>query len=440
MSVAVLTPPAPTKPRQGDSDTATYELLATPPPTGGGGLRLLQTIPSALQALQANKGRSLLTALGIIIGVAAVIAVVALGQGSQASVTSQLQGLGTDQITISPGSTRTGGVSGGAGSVSTLTSSDADGLIADVAGIKAVSPTVQTSVQVIAGNKNWSTRVTGVTSSYQEIQSWQMAQGAFFTDQDNQTARSVAVIGQTVLTNLFADPSSAIGQTIQVRNVPFTIVGVLAAKGSSVGGDQDDTILVPLQTAQIRLLGTKTVNSIIVQASDASQLTALQTAVEEEMRVLHKLNAKADDFSIRNNADLVSRVGSVSQTLTLLLGSVAFISLIVGGVGIMNIMLVSVTERTREIGIRLAIGAQPGDIQAQFMVEALILSLLGGLIGITIGDGLALLLPRFGWATSLSPEAGLAAFGFSALIGVFFGFYPAQKASRLDPIEALRYQ
>ena len=407
-----------------------YALLATAPPMQHKGMRLGQTIPSALQALRANKGRSLLTALGIIIGVAAVIIVVALGQGATAAVSSQLQSLGTDQLTISPGSTTTGGVSGGAGSVSTLTSADATALQQDVQGIKAISPVVQTNAQVIAGGKNWSTRITGVLPAYQQIQSWTLSKGTFFSQADDDAYLNVAVIGQTVATNLFPDGQDPVGQTIQVRSTPFTVIGVLASKGSSGFQDQDDTILVPLQTAQVRLLGSKTASSIVVQVADTSKMTQLQTAITAEMRVIHKLSSTAAaDFSIRNNADLVSRVSSVSDTMTYLLGGVAFVSLIVGGIGIMNIMLVSVTERTREIGIRAAIGAQPNDIMAQFLVEAMVISVIGGLIGMGIGVAVALLMPMLaGWATSLSWVAMAIAFGFSAFVGIFFGFYPARKA------------
>ena len=444
--MAVATPARPLAPSalavERTSEADPYALLATAPPMRRGGLRLVQTVPSAIQALRANKGRSLLTALGIIIGVAAVIVVVALGQGASASVASQLQSLGTDQLTIQPGSTRTGGVAGGAGTVTSLTAANADDLLQDVPSIKALSPVVQTNAQVIFGGNNWQTRVSGVRASYQGIQSWKLASGTFFTDQQDQQMDNVAVIGQTVATNLFPNGEDPVGQLIRVRNVPFTVIGVLASKGSSGFQDQDDTILVPLQTAQVRLTGSKNVNSIVVQAADPSRMSALQQEVEQDLRQLHQLRAtQPNDFSIRNNADLIQRAEGVTQTLTLLLGGVAVVSLVVGGIGIMNIMLVSVTERTREIGIRAAIGAEPSDILAQFLVEAVIVSLMGGLIGVTIGAAVSLLLPRFGgWATSLSPVAIGLAFGFSALIGIFFGIYPARKAARLDPIEALRFQ
>jgi putative ABC transport system permease protein len=418
-----------------------FALLAEVPPSRGGRLRILHTIPSALSALRANKARSLLTALGIIIGVAAVIAIVALGEGASASVASQLQGLGTDVLTITPGSTQSGGARSGAGNAVTLTAADATA-IAQVDGVGAASPVVSGTAQIVAGSQNWSTRVQAVAPSYQPIEDWTVADGSFFTDQDNTASDNVAVLGKTVADNLFPGGQSAVGQTIRVRNVPFKVIGVLASKGSGFGGDQDDTVMIPFQTGQVRLFGAGSINQIVLQVADANQMTTVQSKIDNLLRTRHKLQTgAASDFTIRNNNDIISRVSSVSSTMTVLLGGVAAVSLVVGGIGIMNIMLVSVTERTREIGIRLAIGAQPGDVLAQFLVEAVVLSVLGGVIGIALGAGSAVLLPVVAGLAAVVPwNAIVVAFGFSALIGVFFGIYPARRASQLDPIVALRYE
>jgi putative ABC transport system permease protein len=436
---AFQTPPAA---REQDDVTDPFALLAEVPEAGATGFRLFQTIPSALAALRANKGRSILTTLGIIIGVAAVIAIVALGEGASASVSSQLAGLGTNLLTIMPGSTRSGGAAGGAGSSVTLTAADADAISQNIQGLSGVSPVVSGSAQVIYGNQNWSTRVQAVTPAYLTINDWKIGSGSAFTDQDNTSANNVAVLGQTVVTNLFPNGQSPIGQLVRIRNVPFTVVGVLASKGSNGFQDQDDTIMIPFRTGQVRLFGATSINQIVVQVADSSQIDNVNSSMETLLRQRHKLQSyQSDDFSIRNNADIISRVSSVSDTLTMLLGGVAAVSLVVGGIGIMNIMLVSVTERTREIGIRLAIGAQPRDVLFQFLVEAVVLSILGGIIGILIGSGVALVLPIVaGWTTVLPWNAIALSFGVSAAIGMFFGIYPARKASQLDPIVALRYE
>jgi putative ABC transport system permease protein len=421
-----------------------FGLLAQVPPQGRGGPRVLQTIPSAIAALRANKGRSILTTLGIIIGVAAVIAIVALGEGASASVSNQLAGLGTNLLTITPGSTSSGGAKTGAGNATTLKGSDADAIAQQLPGLSGVSPVLSGNAQVIAGNQNWSTRVQGVTPPYLSIEDWTIAQGSAFTTQDNTDSKNVAILGATVASNLYPSSQSPIGQTIRIRNVPFTVIGVLQSKGTSAGpgGDQDDTVLIPFQTAQVRLFGSTNISQIIVQVSDGSQMDAATSNIETLIRQQHRLTAnQVDDFSIRNNNDIISRVSSVSTTMTMLLGGVAAVSLVVGGIGIMNIMLVSVTERTREIGIRLAIGAQPGDVLAQFLVEAVVLSVLGGVIGILVGSGVALALPMIaGWTTVLPWNAIVLSFAVSAAIGMFFGIYPARKASQLDPIVALRYE
>jgi putative ABC transport system permease protein len=399
-------------------------------------------MPSAIAALRANKGRSILTTLGIIIGVASVIAIVALGQGASASVSSRLAGLGTNLLTITPGSSQSGGAASGAGSATSLKADDATAIGAKIDGLTGVSPVVSGSVQIIAGSQNWSTRVQAVTPAYLSINDWTIAQGAAFTDQDNTNSANVAVIGQTVATNLFPNGQSPTGQLVRIRNVPFTIIGVLASKGSSGFGDQDDTVMIPFKTGQVRLFGANNINQIVVQVADTSNTNTAVSEIEALLRQRHQLSSTAaNDFSIRNNTDIISRVSSVSDTLTLLLGGVAAVSLVVGGIGIMNIMLVSVTERTREIGIRLAIGAQPGDVLAQFLVEAVVLSLIGGIMGILIGASVALALPVIaGWTTVLPWGAIVLSFAVSAAIGVFFGIYPARKASQLDPIVALRYE
>jgi putative ABC transport system permease protein len=391
-----------------------FALLAEVPKAGRNNLRLLQTVPSALAALRANKGRSILTTLGIIIGVAAVISIVALGEGASASVSNQLAGLGVNLLTIMPGSASSGGARTGAGSSITLKPADADAITQKISGLNGVSPVVSGSAQIIAGGQNWSTRIQSVAPVYLSINDWTIAEGSAFTDADNTNAANVAVLGATVATNLFPSGQSPIGQLVRIRNVPFTVIGVLASKGASGFGDQDDTVMIPFRTGQVEAL----------------------------LRSRHQLQpGQADDFSIRNNADIISRVSSVSDTMTLLLGGVAAVSLVVGGIGIMNIMLVSVTERTREIGIRLAIGAQPRDVLFQFLVEAVVLSLLGGIMGILLGAGTALLLPIVaGWTTVLPWNAIILSFGVSAAIGMFFGIYPARKASQLDPIVALRYE
>jgi putative ABC transport system permease protein len=430
------------RPARSEPQTDAFALLADVPVRGGAGLRVFQTVPSALAALRANKGRSVLTTLGIIIGVAAVIAIVALGEGASASVSNQLAGLGVNLLTITPGAVRTGGAAGGAGSGITLKAADADAIQQSIPGLNGVSPVVSGNAQIVYGNQNWSTRIQAVDPDYLTINDWTIAQGSAFTEQDDTNASSVAILGQTVVSSLFPNGQSPIGQLVRIRNVPFTVVGVLQSKGSNGFADQDDTVMIPFRTGQVRLFGTQNINQIIVQVADGSQIDSANTQIEALLRQRHKLQSyQADDFTIRNNADIISRVSSVSDTMTMLLGGVAAVSLVVGGIGIMNIMLVSVTERTREIGIRLAIGAQPRDVLLQFLVEAVVLSLLGGIIGILIGSGVALALPFVaGWTTVLPWNAIVLSFAVSAAIGMFFGIYPARKASQLDPIVALRYE
>ena len=417
-----------------------FDLLATEPPRGHSGL-LAVSLPSAMEALRANKGRSILTTLGIIIGVGSVIAMVSIGEGAKSQVADRLASLGTNVLTIQPGSSRSGGVNSGAGTVQTLTDADAIAIRDEIDDIKALSPIVQGTSQLVVGSQNWSTRVQGVWPEYQEIQTWKIARGNFITASDNAEARSVAVIGETVAQNLFPGGEDPVGAQLRIRNVPFVIVGVLAAKGASGFQDQDDTVLIPFETGQVRLFGPEKINSISVQAVDGDSMTTVQSEITSLLRSRHRLRPNdRDDFQVRNSNQIVETASGVAQTLTMLLAGVAAVSLVVGGIGIMNIMLVSVTERTREIGIRMAIGARPGNVLSQFLVEAIMLSVLGGIIGIALGLGIAFSLPKIaGWASVVTGGSIALAFGFSVLIGVFFGYYPARKASQLNPIDALRY-
>lgn len=397
---------------------------------------LYRNCVSAVQSLRANKTRSLLTSLGIIIGVGAVIVIVAIAQSSTASINGRLSTLNPAELIIRSGSTNTGGVRGGAGSSQTLTQADADAL-AQVPNVANVSPIINAGKQIIFQNQNWATTIQGVYPDYQQIGSWQMQEGSFFTS----TQGSDVVIGQTVVDNLFTplgiDP---LGQQVRIGSVPFTVVGVLASKGGSALGNADDVAYVPFTTAQQQLSGSQFVNSIDVVASDTSQVTNVQTAVQQMLEQRHNIsNPQQDDFTIQNQSQILSTVQGTAQTLTLLLVGVASISLIVGGIGIMNIMLVSVTERTREIGIRMAIGARPRDVMTQFLIEAIMLSVLGGAIGILLGlSGAVVYSLSTQAAFVLSPLAIILAFGFAAMVGVIFGFYPARRAARLDPIVALR--
>ncbi len=411
-----------------------------------GGMGLAQSFATAFEALAGNKMRSLLTMLGIIIGVAAVIIVIALGQGSSASVAQRLQGLGTNLLTISPGSTGFGGVQGGAGSQTTLKETDAQAIASQVSGLNGVSPVISGSVQVVAGNQNWNTRVSAVYPVYQQIENWQAAAGSLLTEQDQQSQANVAVLGQTVVDNLFGtgaqgsgDAAAAVGQTVRINNVPFVVEGVLASKGGQA--NEDDTVLVPFTSGQTRLFNRTYVNQIVVQVSDGKQMDTVQSNITDVLRQAHRITGATNNFNIRNLNNIVQTAQGVTQTMTLLLTGVAAVSLVVGGIGIMNIMLVSVTERTREIGIRIAIGARMRDVLRQFLIEAITLSALGGCIGVAIGLIGTIVLSTFaGWATAVAPNSIILSFGFAALVGVFFGWYPARKASRLDPIEALRYE
>ena len=403
-----------------------------------------ESVSTALEAIRTNKTRSMLTALGIIIGVAAVIVMISLGQGASANVAQRLQGLGTNTLTIRPGSRPGPGFNPGLGSQRTLTEADAAAIAQQVGGIRAVSPVLQVNVQAVSAGSNWSTSAAGVYPAYQGIQNWKAQAGNLFSDQDQDEANTVAVIGQTVLDNLFGngssgsgDAKSAVGQTIRLSNVPFTVIGVLASKSEQ----EDNIVLVPYSAAHLRLSNQRYVNQIVVQASDASALASVQKQITVVLEEQHGITNGKDDFNVFNATSMVQTAESVTQTLTMLLSGVAAVSLLVGGIGIMNIMLVSVTERTREIGIRTAIGARKRDILTQFLVEAVVLSGTGGVVGMIVGAAGSFGIARFaGWNTVIVPQAILLAFSFAAAVGIFFGYYPARKASRLNPIEALRYE
>jgi len=399
-------------------------------------------IKVAFQSILRNRMRSLLTMLGIIIGVGAVIVMVAVGEGSQKRISNEISSLGSNLLMVRPPSSRFGGVSRGAGSMNTLTLGDAEKLAKEATLLKAVSPIVRASGQVIGGNANWSTTMYGVSPEYTIIKDWTLEYGTFFTEREVRSRSKVAILGKTVADELFpgVDP---VGMQIRFRNVPFKIIGVLEEKGqAAMGMDQDDVILAPVTTVLYRLSDGKNIHEINVSATDENVMDAAQEEVTAIMRSAHRLQpGEDDDFSIRNQVEITEAMTSITQVLTMLLGSIAGVSLIVGGIGIMNIMLVSVTERTREIGIRLAIGAREGDVLTQFLVEAMVLSLAGGIIGILLGVSFAFILNNyFDIMTQINEVIIVIAFAFSGAVGVFFGYYPARKAAALNPIEALRYE
>ena len=395
----------------------------------------------AAQSILKNKMRAMLTMLGIVIGVAAVIVMVAVGNGAQKQVEGAIGGLGTNLLMIMPGSATPGGASGGAGSFNRLTIEDANLLKRDATLLAAVSPVVSTRTQVIGGGTNWRTSINGVSVDFLTIRDWHIASGMMFEQNDVNAIRKVAVIGATVAEKLFPgiDP---VGSELQIRSVPFQIIGVLTAKGqNAMGQDQDDVVLVPYSTAQNRLSGNVRIGQILASTADPKDITAAQEEVKTVMRVAHKLNGQEDDFTVRNQAEIAAAASSTTKVMSSLLAAIASISLLVGGIGIMNIMLVSVTERTREIGIRMAIGARGSDVLTQFLIESIVMSVLGGLIGLGLGYGGAALLAKLaGWTVSTPASAVAIAVGFSAAVGVFFGFYPAKKAAALNPIQALRYE
>jgi putative ABC transport system permease protein len=410
-------------------------------------LSFMALLRIALRALAVNKLRSALTMLGIVIGVGAVIVMIAVGAGAQARVEEQIRALGSNLLLVMPGSTTAGGVRLGFGSGSTLTEDDVVAINRDLPEALA-APALRGSAQVVWGNSNWSTQIYGVTPEYLDVRQWPLASGRIFEAGEMQGAAKVCLIGATVAKQLFgsADP---IDQSIRIKRVPFTVIGVLDVKGQSmIGTDQDDLILVPIKTARSRVLGTasaarnRSVGTIWVKAAEGVDTKVVEEQVRSLLRQRHRIQPGADDdFSLRNLQEVMAAQEASSRVLALLLAAVASVSLLVGGIGIMNIMLVSVTERTREIGLRMAVGARTRDILGQFLVEAVTLSLIGGLAGVALGIGGSLLIAELaGWRIVISPQAVGLAVAFAFVIGVFFGFYPARKAARLNPVEALRFE
>jgi putative ABC transport system permease protein len=405
---------------------------------------LIMIIRVAFRALIRNKMRAALTMLGIIIGVSAVIAMVSIGQGAQASVQAQIESIGTNLLFVSAGAQNVGGVRSGTGDTgtNTLTVEDLDAIKREVPSVSMVTPSINARSQLVSGNANWNTSVTGVSEQYPDVRKWPIQSGEFFTDADVRTAARVIVIGQTVGDNLFpgTDP---VGQTLRVMNLPFRVVGVMKKKGQDQQGrDQDDVSFAPYTTVQKKILGSPRVQIAYVSAISQDATYTAQSQITELLRQRHKLSAnEPDDFTVRNMTDIADAANATSNTMTILLACIAGVSLLVGGIGIMNIMLVSVTERTREIGIRMAIGARSSAVRSQFLIESIVLSLTGGMFGIVLGIIVSLAIPKMlGWPTLVSTMAIVGSAIFSVAVGVFFGYYPARKAAALDPIEALRYE
>jgi putative ABC transport system permease protein len=408
-------------------------------------INIPSTIRISFRALRVNKMRSSLTMLGIIIGVGAVIAMLAVGTGARQKISEQISSIGSNLIMVLPGATTAGGIRLGAGTQPSLSMGDAEAIIRECPSVQYVAPTLGGTAQIVYGNLNWATAVTGTTPSMLNVRDWRLSAGRPFTDDDIKGATKVCLIGQTIVDNLFGsiDP---VGQVIRIKKIPFTVVGVLETKGQSPGGqDQDDTIYIPVTTAQKKVFGTAfpgMVRIIMVKAKDPEDLAKAEKDITELLRQRHKIGPRQENnFTVRNLTQMLQAAEESTKVMTILLGAIASVSLVVGGIGIMNIMLVSVTERTREIGIRMAVGAKTWDIRLQFIIEALTLSMIGGVVGILIGLAASEALAIFaGWSVSVSPFSVVISFGFSGIVGIFFGFYPAYKASLLDPIEALRYE
>jgi putative ABC transport system permease protein len=405
-------------------------------------MQAFMTLRIALRALARNKLRAFLTMLGIIIGVGAVIAMVAIGEGAKSTIRAQIAALGTNVLIVLPGSNVQGGVRAGFGNVNTLLDSDAKAMARELPSVAFVSPVLRRQDQVVAGNLNWGTWAQGVAPEFQQIRDWQVAEGRFLHEGDMDSAAKVAVIGQTVARQLFGN-DDALDAVIRIRNIPFRVVGILGAKGQTgQGTDQDDTIMIPYTTMQKRLMRITWVQSIVVKAVSAERVEEAEEQITLLLRQRHRIGSeREDDFNVRNLSDIAEAATTTARVMAVLLGSVASISLLVGGIGIMNIMLVSVTERTREIGIRMAVGARSRDIMLQFLVEAVVMAATGGLIGILLGVGSSEVIKQWAqWPTLIDPAIIAIAFLFSGAVGVFFGFYPAKKAANLDPIDALRYE
>ena len=407
---------------------------------------LRMTMRTALRALRRNKLRSVLTMLGIIIGVAAVITMVSIGQGAEAAVQKQILSLGTNLLMVIPGATTSSGVRSGWGGVSTLNTADAVAVKRECPAVTDVTYFKRQVVQVIYGDQNWSTAAQGATPSFQSVRDWPVVSGSFYTQRDEDAANRVVVLGRTVVDHLFGSGEDPVGAQVRIKDVPFQVLGVLDSKGqTSWGQDQDDLVMMPFSTAERRVLGTQFIGSVDMIFASAIATDQIDEASKQITALLHDRHRiqpnQEDDFTVRSLNDMAKASESASKVMTNLLLSVASISLLVGGIGIMNILLVSVTERTREIGIRMAVGAKGRHILLQFLVEAIVLSMVGGFAGMLLGIGSAELISRLAaWPTLLSPTAVVGSFLFSGAVGVFFGFYPARKAARLDPIAALRYE
>jgi putative ABC transport system permease protein len=406
-------------------------------------MRLFSIIRMAARSINRNKMRSALTMLGIVIGVAAVIAMLAIGQGARNAINSQIASLGTNLLMIFPGAFSSGGVRMEAGTASRLSEEDATFIKSGCSAVQNVTPMARTSAQVKAGGQNWRTSIQGAYPNYLQIRDWAIASGIEYSESDERGATKVCVLGQTVVVNLFGAGANPVGQVIRIKNLPFTVVGILESKGQNAGGqDQDDVIIAPFTTVQRKLIGATYAGSLMASAVSTALVEEARSQINQVLMERRK-GSQGDgyDYTIRTQTDISNAANQTAQTLSILLASIALVSLLVGGIGIMNIMLVSVTERTREIGIRMAVGAKGKDVLLQFLVEALVLSFLGGMLGMIAGAGASWIISKSqGWPISISAFSLLLGFGFSAATGIFFGWYPARKAAALNPIDALRYE